>query len=74
VHSLAGDRGALRLCRERISPARRGTCIRLNLPSIRSAQDLNQAAERVAQAIKKGKVTPGEGETLMNILEIRSHG
>jgi len=57
---------------ERISPARRDACIRLSLPAIRTAQDLDKAAEKVTQGIRRGDVTPAEGEKMMNIFEIRS--
>jgi hypothetical protein len=57
---------------ERISPARRGACIRMNLPPIKTAEDVNKAAEKVTQAIRRGEITPAEGYTWMNILESRS--
>jgi hypothetical protein len=62
----------MRICMERISPARRGACITMNLPAIRTAKDLDKAAEKVTQAIRRGELTPTEGETMMNLLESRS--
>jgi hypothetical protein len=47
------------------------TSISMVLPPIRTAQDVSKAAETVTQAIGRGKITPGEGGTLMNILDIR---
>ena len=70
--ALQGDRSAMRICMDRISPARRDASIRMNLPRIRTAQDLDQAAEKVTQGIGRGGVTPAEGEKMMNIFEIRS--
>lgn len=70
--ALQGDRSALRLCMERISPARRDACIRMRLPSIHGAQDVDRAAEKVTQAIRRGEITPEEGQTMMTILEMRS--
>ncbi len=72
AEAMQGDRSALRLCMERISPARRGACIRMNLPPIKTAEDVNKAAEKVTQAIRRGEITPAEGDTMMNILESRS--
>ena len=66
-----GDRSAMRICMDRISPAR-GASIRMNLPRIRTAQDLDKAAEKVTQGIGRGGLTPAEGEKMMNIFEIRS--
>ena len=72
AEAMQGDRSALRLCMERISPARRGACIRMNLPPIKTAEDVNKAAEKVTQAIRRREITPAEGDTMMNILESRS--
>jgi predicted DNA-binding protein (UPF0251 family) len=66
------DRSAMRICMEHIFPARRHASIRMSLPRIRTAQDLEKAAEKVTQAIGRGRVAPAEGETMMNIFEIRS--
>ena len=70
--AMQGDRSAMRICMERISPARRGACITMNLPAIRTAQDVDKAAEKVTQAIRRGELTPTEGSTMMNLLESRS--
>jgi len=67
-----GDRSAMRLLMDRISPARRDACIRMSLPSIRTAQDVDKAAEKVTQAIRRGDIAPVEGETMMKILEMRA--
>src|SRR3954470_12737376 len=69
---LQGDRSALRLCIERIFPAQSDACIRMSLPRIKTARDVDKAAEKVTQAIGRGKITPSEGGKMMNILESRS--
>jgi len=72
--SMAGQGNvvALRLCMERISPARRDDSIRISLPKIRKPQDIDKAADKVTQAVARGKITPASGEKVMNILDIRS--
>jgi hypothetical protein len=70
--ALNGDRTALRLCMDRISPPRRDAYIRMNFAPIKKARDIDRAAEKVTEAIRLGELTPYEGETLMNILESRS--
>ena len=70
--ALRGDRSAMRICMDRIGPARRDASIRMNLPRIGTAHDLDKAAEKVTQGIGRGDVTPAEGEKMMNIFEIRS--
>jgi hypothetical protein len=46
--------------------------IRMVLPKIGNAQDLGKAAEKVTQAVARGKLTPAHGETMMSLLESRS--
>ena len=70
--ALQGDQRALRICMERISPARQDACVQLSLPSIRTAQDVEKAADKVTQAIRRGKITPLEAGKMMSILESRS--
>ncbi|MCU1336118.1 MAG: hypothetical protein JWO19_1699 [Bryobacterales bacterium] len=70
--AMQGDRNAMRICMERISPARSDACIRMSLPPIQTARDLDKAAEKVTQAIRRGNITPAEGGKVMNILESRS--
>ena len=70
--ALQGDQRALRICMERISPARQDACVQLSLPSIRTAQDVEKAADKVTQAIRRGKITPLEAGKIMGILESRS--
>ena len=70
--ALQGDPRALRICMERIHPARPDACVQLSLPSIRTAQDLEKAADKVTQAIRRGKITPLEAGKMMSILESRS--
>ena len=66
------DRSAMRICMDRILPARRDASIRVSLPRIRTAQDLEKAAEKVTQAIGRGRIAPAEGEKMMNIFEIQA--
>jgi hypothetical protein len=70
--ALQGERSAMRICMERISPARRDALIRMSLPKIGTAQDVDKAAETVMQGIGRGVITPADGEKMMNIFEMRS--
>jgi hypothetical protein len=67
-----GDIGAMRLCMERILPVRRDALVRVSLPRIRTAQDINKAAEKVTQAMGLGKLTATDAEKMMNVLQMRS--
>jgi predicted DNA-binding protein (UPF0251 family) len=66
------DRSAMRICMDRILPARRDASIRVSLPRIKTARDLEKAAEKVTQAIGSGRIAPAEGEKIMNVFEIHS--
>jgi hypothetical protein len=37
-----------------------------------TAQDLEKAAEKVTQAIGRGRIAPAEGEKMMNVLEVHN--
>jgi len=62
----------MRICMNRISPARFNEFIRISLPPIKTAGDLDKAAEQVTQALGRGKITPTEGGKMMSILADRS--
>jgi len=70
--AMDGDRSSMRLCMDRVSPARRDAPVRINLPRIKTIQDLDKAAEKVTQAVGHGRLAPADGEKVMNIIEIRS--
>jgi hypothetical protein len=64
-----GDRTALRLCVDRVSPARRGAPLSFKLPTIRSARDAERAAEKVTEALHRGQCTPAEATEVMRFLQ-----
>ena len=67
--ALRGDPNALRLCLERIYPTRKERLIDLPLPDVQTAQDARAALSLILNAVGKGQITPGEGETLTVIVE-----
>ncbi|MGM0740167.1 MAG: DUF5681 domain-containing protein [Pseudomonadota bacterium] len=67
--ALDGDTTALRLCLERIAPARKDTPVRFALPPMKSAKDACDAAQAVLQAVSKGNLTPLEGASVMALVE-----
>ena len=50
AQAMEGNASAMRLCMERISPPRRGALVRMKLPPIRTAADVDRAADKVMQA------------------------
>lgn len=66
--ALEGDTVALRLCLDRIAPARKDAPITLDLPPVRSAQDAVDASAAVLAALAAGDVTPDEAGRVMALL------
>jgi hypothetical protein len=64
-----GDMAALRLCLDRIAPARKDAPVRFHLPAITSAREAAEAASAVLVAVSDGEITPTEGATVMALLE-----
>ena len=66
--ALEGDGTALRLCLDRIAPARKDSPITVKLPPIRSAADAVEASSAVLAAVAAGEVTPDEAGRVMALL------
>ncbi len=63
--ALAGDTTALRLCLERILPARKEAALApIDLPKVEGAADLPQLTAAILDAVAAGRITPGEGQAL----------
>lgn len=67
--ALAGDTVALRLCLERVAPARKDAPVQFPLPRMTSAKDAAAAAGAVLQAVADGDVTPVEAAAVMVLVE-----
>ena len=64
-----GDIQALRLCLDRILPARKDRPISLTLPEVRSAKEVPIAIGAVLASVADGQLTPSEGQALASMLE-----
>ena len=67
--ALEGDVTALRLCLDRIAPARKDAPVSFDLPTIETAEDAAKAARAILKAIAEGDVTPLEAATVMAVVE-----
>ena len=67
--ALAGDTTAIRLCLERIVPARRDRPISFSLPELKTAGDAVKAAGAILNAVAAGDITPGEAAELGRLVE-----
>jgi hypothetical protein len=68
---LGGNSQAMRLCMALIGPAPHGAFLRMKLPPIRTAQDVDKAAEKVTQAICRSNITTAQGATMIDTLKRR---
>ena len=66
--ALSGDGPALRLCLDRIAPARKDSPVSFALPPIKSAEDALAASAAVLAAVAAGDVTPDEAGRVMALL------
>lgn len=66
--ALKGDPTALRLCMERIVPARKDRLIRVAMPPIEGVADHPAALAELAAAAASGEIAPAEAESLARVL------
>tara|TARA_R110002124_G_scaffold287185_2_gene471074 strand:+ start:5709 stop:6161 length:453 start_codon:yes stop_codon:yes gene_type:complete len=66
--ALTGDGLAMRLCLERLMPARKDSPVVFTLPPIVSALDAVTASSALLVAVAEGDVTPEEAGKIMGLL------
>jgi hypothetical protein len=66
-----GDMRAAEIILARIWPVKKGRPVALQLPSIKTAQDVVAAVGMVADAVGAGDITPDEGQAVASILEAK---
>ena len=66
--ALAGDGPAIRLCLERLLPARKDSPVVFALPRIETAMDAVTASSALLSAVATGEVTPEEAGKVMGLL------
>jgi hypothetical protein len=71
--ALAGDVTALRLCLERIAPARKDRPISVDLPPLHGANDMSAASAALIQAVAEGQLTPFEAAQTAKLFEVHLH-
>jgi hypothetical protein len=68
--AMDGDTTALRLCLERIYPARRDRPVTFALPRISSPRDAADIAAAIAQAVAAGHLSPSEAAELGKVIDV----
>jgi hypothetical protein len=71
VLAYQGNPTAMRLCMERLMPARRQRTLHFNLPSVKTITDVAAASESVVRGVARGQLTPAEGQAFSAILDGR---
>jgi hypothetical protein len=66
--ALSGDGGALRLSLDRLMPAAKERCIRIELPPVESVADVPRAIGVVVARVAAGELAPSEGTALCGML------
>jgi hypothetical protein len=69
--ALQGNPTAMRLCMERLTPARRQRTLQFKMPPVKTIADVATAAESVVNGVARGQLTPGEGQAFSAMLEGR---
>ena len=67
--ALAGDTTALRLCLERITPARRDRHVSFDLPKLEAPADAVKACSALLAAVADGALTPSEASELGKLID-----
>jgi hypothetical protein len=67
--AIGGDGTAMRLCLDRIAPARKDRPVPLTLPSLDTAADAKNAAAAIVRAVADGDITPSEAAELSRLLD-----
>ena len=68
--ALAGDTVALKICIDRIYPARKDRPVTFPLPPITSPRDAADIAAAIAQAVAAGHVTPSEAAEIAKVVDV----
>jgi Family of unknown function (DUF5681) len=64
-----GDTSAARALLDRLVPPRKERPLKVVLPELRTAKDARDALAAVTAAVADGQMLPGEGETVVRLLE-----
>lgn len=67
--ALDGDVTALRLCLERIAPARKDAPVSFEAPRMEGAADAPKALGAILDAVATGDLTPGEAASLSALID-----
>ena len=64
-----GDMTAIRVCMDRLAPARRGAAISCELPPVETSDDAVAAMAAIIAAVAAGDITPAEAASLTRVID-----
>jgi hypothetical protein len=64
----AGDGAAIRLCLDRIVPARKDRPVSFGMPKLETAADALKASTAIVEAVACGDLTPSEADELSRVI------
>jgi hypothetical protein len=67
--ALAGDMAALRLCLDRILPARKDRPVSFEIPTIDTAEDAKAASAALLASVAAGDLTPSEAAEIGKLVD-----
>ena len=65
-----GDMAAVRLCMDRLAPARKGEPVAFELPPLDKPADSVAAAAEIVAGVAAGELTPSEGADLAKVVDV----
>ena len=65
-----GDMAAVRLCMDRLAPARKGEPVAFELPPLDTPADSVAAAAEIVAGVAAGELTPSEGADLAKVVDV----
>lgn len=68
--ALEGDATALRICIDRIIPARRDRPMKFRLPDLASASEAATAMQAIIRAVANGEITPSEAQSVAGLIAV----
>jgi hypothetical protein len=66
----SGDGPALRLCLDRIAPARKDRPVVFDMPQLKTAGDAVNASSAIVSAVASGELTPGEASEVAKAVNV----
>ena len=68
--ALEGDLTCLRICLERLVPAKKGAPIQIDIPEIAALADIPKLFTAITASLREGGITPAEAGTLIDLAEV----